>query len=86
MVNRYPYLSAYGVHPRPVFPRSFYDHALRQKETLGNVAIYIWENPVRAGIVPCVSAYKWSGSLVWPNWKDLARTGAGGDKPHPYAR
>ena len=55
---------------RVLWQRSFYDHALRGVESLGDVALYIWENPVRAGIFACASAYPWSGSLVWPNWRN----------------
>jgi putative transposase len=68
---------------RALWQRSFYDHALRWEESLSDVALYIWQNPVRAGIIDCASDYPWSGSLVWPDWK--AMLGAGGDKPRPYA-
>jgi len=30
------------------------------------VARYIWQNPVRSGIISCASAYRRNGSLVWP--------------------
>jgi putative transposase len=56
---------------RTLWQRSFYDHALRKEEALEDVARYIWENPVRAGIAEHASAYPWSGSLVWPNWKEF---------------
>jgi REP element-mobilizing transposase RayT len=56
---------------RTFWQRSFYDHALRKEEALEDVARYIWENPARAGIVDRASAYPWSGSLVWPNWKEF---------------
>lgn len=48
---------------------SFYDHGLRREESLGDVAVYIWENPVRKGIVKHPSEYIWSGSEAWPNWR-----------------
>ena len=35
---------------RALWQRSFYDHAPRQVESLTDVAFYIWQNPVRAGI------------------------------------
>ena len=59
---------------RRLWQRSFYDHALRKDEALREVALYIWENPVRAGIVDRPTKYEWNGSEVWPNWKeDLGR-------------
>jgi putative transposase len=56
---------------RPLWQRSFYDHALRTEESLETVALYIWQNPVRAGIVEHASCYAWSGSLAWPGWKEF---------------
>ena len=53
---------------RRLWQRSFYDHALRKEESLSEVACYIWENPVRAGIVDKPKDYSWSGSEVWPKW------------------
>jgi hypothetical protein len=58
-------------HGRVLWQRSSYDHALREEEALENVALYIWQNPMRSGIISCASDYRWNGSLVWPNWKDL---------------
>jgi len=69
---------------RVLWQRSFYDHALREEESSEKVARYIWQNPVRLRIISCASAYRWNGSLVWPNWKDLLGPDTGGDKPHPY--
>jgi putative transposase len=56
---------------RILWQRSFYDHCLRNEESLTTVAVYIWRNPVRAGIVDHASHYTWSGSLVWPGWKQF---------------
>jgi REP element-mobilizing transposase RayT len=68
-----------------LWQRSFYDHALRREETLSEVSCYIWENPVRAEIVQNPEDYSWSGSEVWPSWRDLYRNKKeGGDKPRPY--
>ena len=36
---------------RMLWQRSFYDHVLRGEEDIGDVAEYIWSNPVRAGLV-----------------------------------
>jgi len=71
-------------HGRVLWQGIFYDHALREEESLEKVARYIRQNPVRSGIISCVSAYRWNGSPVWPNWKDLLGPDTGGDKPHPY--
>ena len=65
-------------HGRVLWQRSFYDHGLREEESLEKVACYIWHNPVRSGIISCASAYRWNGSLVWPNWKDLPGADTGG--------
>jgi putative transposase len=54
---------------RPLWQRSFFDHALRKEESISDVACYIWENPVRAGIADKPTDYSWSGSEVWPDWK-----------------
>ncbi len=53
-----------------LWQRSFFDHALRKEETLLDVACYIWENPVRAKLVDNPSDFLWSGSEVWPNWRN----------------
>lgn len=53
---------------RSLWQNSFYDHALRKSESVFQVAGYIWENPVRAGITNSPEKYLLSGSLVWPDW------------------
>jgi len=39
-----------------------FDHVLRGDESLANRAAYVWENPVRAGLVKYPAEYRW----VWP--------------------
>ena len=56
---------------RRLWQRSFYDHALRKEESLSEIACYIWENPVRAAMVEDATAYPWSGSGVWPEWREF---------------
>jgi len=56
---------------RRLWQRSFYDHALRGDESPRDVAIYIWGNPVRAGIVQNPTEYAGSGSDEWPNWREF---------------
>jgi putative transposase len=69
---------------RELWQRSFYDHALRDDESLRDVALYIWRNPVRAGIIESAGDYPWSGSLVWPDWKaTLVADGRAGINPAP---
>ena len=54
---------------RRLWQESFYDHALRKEESLRRVAGYIWDNPVRAGLVEDPLDYPWSGSAAWSDWK-----------------
>jgi putative transposase len=54
---------------RRLWQRSFFDHALRNEESLAEVSCYIWENPARAAIVDRPENYIWSGSEVWTDWR-----------------
>ncbi len=54
---------------RRLWQASFYEHALREEDSLRRVAGYIWENPVRAGLVEDPLVYGWSGSAAWSDWK-----------------
>jgi len=54
---------------RRLWQRSFHDHGLRRDESLERVALYIFENPVRSGLVGNAEDYPWSGSNVWPDWR-----------------
>lgn len=56
---------------RRLWQRSFYDHVLRKEENLVALARYIWENPVRTGLVGDPRKHRWSGSEVWPEWRAL---------------
>ena len=60
---------------RRLWQRSFHDHALRREETLEALALYLWGNPVRAGLVEDPRTYRWSGSGVWPEWQALCGRG-----------
>jgi hypothetical protein len=40
---------------------SYYDHILRRVEAVIDVARYIWENPVRAGLADSALAHPWTG-------------------------
>jgi putative transposase len=43
---------------------SYYDHVLRREEDLCVTARYVWDNPVRAGLVENARDYPYSGSLA----------------------
>ena len=43
---------------------SFYDHILRDEDAPGDVAWYIWLNPMRAGLVKKAEDYPYSGPFV----------------------
>jgi putative transposase len=57
---------------RKLWQRSFYDHGLRKEENLLETARYIWNNPVRAKLVSKPADYSWSGSTVWPDWRNFS--------------
>jgi putative transposase len=40
---------------------SYYDHILRNEESILDVARYIWDNPVRKGLVSDRAKYAFSG-------------------------
>jgi putative transposase len=44
-----------------LWQRSFHDHIVRKEEDLQQIAEYIWNNPVRAGMVESWDAYSLSG-------------------------
>jgi putative transposase len=48
-------------HGAQLWQISYYDHVLRGDEDLPDIARYIWDNPVRAGLVEHRSAYPFSG-------------------------
>ena len=58
---------------RRLWQRSFFDHALRGDESALVVAQYVFENPVRGGLVETPADYVWSGSSVWPDWRERYR-------------
>jgi putative transposase len=71
-VDRYKQVSSYRLKrllalEHPVWQTRFYDHGLRREEAIASVAAYIFENPVRAGIVTRAADYAYSGSLAWPD-------------------
>ncbi len=68
-VRQFKQLSAFRLKrlagkPVAVWQERFYDHGLRAEEALQDVADYMWQNPVRAGIVTRAEDYPYSGSLT----------------------
>ena len=48
-------------HSASLWQVSYYDHVLRREEDAGQIAAYIWDNPVRAGMVESRFEYPFSG-------------------------
>jgi putative transposase len=64
LVKRFKQLAGYRakqVSGKQLWQPSYYDHMLRQEEALENVAAYVWQNPVAAGLVEAREAYDFSG-------------------------
>jgi len=49
----------------PLWQRSCYDHVLRKDEALKDIALYIFQNPVRRKLVEDYQDYPFSGSFVF---------------------
>jgi len=85
LVRHFKQLSAYCFRRErsrvPLWQARFYDHALRSEEKLPDVARYIWENPVRAGLAENPSAYPYSGSLVWDQAREASSADGGLQTP-----
>lgn len=57
-------LSAYALKQKtgfPIWQISYHDHILRNEESALDVARYIWDNPVRKGLVSKRAEYPFSG-------------------------
>ena len=68
-IRHFKQLSGFRLPREPgtvrVWQPSYWDHALRREEDLEATAKYIFDNPVRAGLVAEAGDYPYSGSLVW---------------------
>ncbi len=53
-----------------LWQKSYYDHILRPEEDMMGFCRYIWDNPVRGGLVDHYREYRYSGSLVEGVWGD----------------
>ncbi len=63
-VQHFKQLSGYELKRKTgsaVWHISYYDHVLRNEESILDVARYIWDNPVRKGLVGERSQYQFSG-------------------------
>jgi REP element-mobilizing transposase RayT len=63
-VRHFMQLSGYRYkreHGAQLWQISYYDHVLRADEDLPLIARYIWDNPVRAGLVQDSADYPFSG-------------------------
>jgi putative transposase len=63
-VRHFKQLSGYRYkreHGAQLWQISYHDHVLRTDEDLLAAARYIWDNPVRAGLVPNRTGYRFSG-------------------------
>jgi putative transposase len=54
----------------PLWQKKFYDYILRPGDSYGQVAAYIWMNPVRKGLCKEAAEYPYSGSFV-VDWKAI---------------
>ena len=55
---------------RNLWQKGYYDHVVRDSESSGEIAWYIFLNPVRAGLASTVWEWPHSGSFVF-DWKQL---------------
>ena len=53
-----------------LWQKKFHDHILRSDDPAKSVALYIWMNPVRAGLCAEPQEYPFNGSFVM-DWKKL---------------
>jgi putative transposase len=63
-VQHFKQLSSYALKQRTgseAWQISYYDHILRNEESMLDVARYIWDNPVRKGLVNQRGEYTFSG-------------------------
>jgi putative transposase len=65
----YRHQQEYG---RRLWQPRYFEHILREAEDFESVALYIWNNPVRAGICARAIDYEFSGSTTM-DWKTRYR-------------
>ena len=63
-VQHFKQLSSYALKQKTgfeVWQISYYDHILRNEESMLDVARYVWDNPVKKGLVSKPAQYTFSG-------------------------
>ncbi len=55
---------------KPIWQRDFFDRQLRRGESYAQKWMYIWENPVRAGLVSQAEDWPWKGELNLLQWHE----------------
>jgi putative transposase len=55
---------------KKLWQRSFYEHVLREEEDVSQVCLYIFQNPMEAGLVKDFREWPFSGSEVF-EWKNF---------------
>jgi REP element-mobilizing transposase RayT len=55
---------------KPVWQRDFFDRQLRHDESYTQKWIYVWENPVKAGLVQRAEDWPWKGELNVLQWHE----------------
>lgn len=66
-IRRFKQMSGYWFKKRhgvSLWQASFYDHVLRKDEAIEAVALYVFNNPVRKGLVKDFKDYPFSGSFT----------------------
>ena len=46
-----------------LWQEEFFDHVLRSSESYTQKREYVYENPVRAGLVPSANDWQWQGEI-----------------------
>ena len=63
-MRHFKQLSGYAYEKRTrqqLWKISYYDHVLRSEEAIRPIAEYIWQNPIRRGLVDSPEKYPYSG-------------------------
>ena|ERR1700730_3627460 len=50
--------------PLPHWQKGFFDHLIRHSESYSQKWEYVWQNPVRAGLVASPEQWPWQGEIV----------------------
>jgi REP element-mobilizing transposase RayT len=72
-MKRFKQLSGFGYKQatgRKLWQKGYYDHIVRFEEGLEDVALYIFGNPVRAGLVDSFASYEFSGGEYFEQMLD----------------